>query len=215
MNAEAHHLQADDTVAKTPSGLDAPGESTSAYDLALIAQAGLAIPSFRHYVTIVKSRMPEAHHKHFQIYTHNQLLTTYRGDIGVKNGYTVAAEGTDVQAATRHGQTIVVTLMHANPNFWPMARDLLDWGFKAAGKVDPIGTLVQPLQPKTQVAHAAVATAPAVVANPSTHGRRLSSLDLGAMGLTVFALLGTMATETRRRRRRRYRYRSRWTLPKY
>jgi D-alanyl-D-alanine carboxypeptidase (penicillin-binding protein 5/6) len=173
------------------------------------------MPSFRHYISIVKSRMPEAHHKHFQIYTHNQLLTTYRGDIGVKNGYTVAAEGTDVQAATRHGQTIVVTLMHANPNFWPMARDLLNWGFKAVGKVNPVGSLVQPLQAPTAATHTAVATAPAAVATPSSHGRRFSSLEVGAMGLTVFALLGTVATETRRRRRRRYRYRSRWTLPKY
>ena len=215
MNAEAHHLQADDTVAKTPSGLDAVGESTSAYDLALIAQAGLAIPAFRHYISIVKSRMPEAHHKHFQIYTHNELLTTYPGDIGVKNGYTVAAEGTDVQAATRHGQTILVTLMHANPNFWPMARDLLNWGFKAVGNVSPVGTLVQPLRPQTETTHTAVATAPAAVAAPSSHGRRFSSVDLGVLGLTVFAVLSTIATETRRRRRRRYRYRSRWTLPRY
>src|SRR2546430_1948594 len=83
--AQALHLQAYDTFARTPSGLDAPGESTSAYDLALVARAGLAIPEFRHYVSIVRSRVPAPHHKHFQIYTHNRLLTTFPGDIGIKN----------------------------------------------------------------------------------------------------------------------------------
>jgi D-alanyl-D-alanine carboxypeptidase (penicillin-binding protein 5/6) len=154
MNAEATHLQAYDTFARTPSGLDGPGETTSAYDLALIARAGLALPDFRGYVGTVKSRMPAPHHKHFQIYTHNRLLTTYRGDIGVKNGYTVAASATYVGAATRNGHTIVVTLMHANPYFWPEARSLLDWGFKAEGQVTPVGTLVDPQRP-------APATAPA------------------------------------------------------
>jgi len=146
MNAEATHLQAYDTFARTPSGLDGPGESTSAYDLALIARAGLAMPDFRKYVGTVKSRMPAPHHKHFQIYTHNRLLTTYRGDIGIKNGYTVAASATYVGAATRHGHTIVVTLLHANPYFWDEARRLLNWGFAAEGKVEPVGTLVGPQQ---------------------------------------------------------------------
>jgi serine-type D-Ala-D-Ala carboxypeptidase (penicillin-binding protein 5/6) len=156
MNAEATHLQAYDTFARTPSGLDGPGETTSAYDLALIARAGLAMPDFRNYVGTVKSTMPAPHHKHFQIYTHNRLLTTYRGDIGVKNGYTVAANATYVGAATRHGHTIVVTLMHANPYFWNEARSLLNWGFAAEGKVEPVGTLVDPQQPAT-AAHRAPA----------------------------------------------------------
>ena len=41
MNKEAKKLQAYDTVAKTPNGLDKPGQRSSAYDLALIARAGL------------------------------------------------------------------------------------------------------------------------------------------------------------------------------
>jgi D-alanyl-D-alanine carboxypeptidase (penicillin-binding protein 5/6) len=214
MNAEARHLQADDTVAKTPSGLDATGESSSAYDLALIARAGLARPDFRRYVSTVKSRMPAPHGKHFQMYTHNELLTTYPGDIGVKNGYTVAAQGTDVQAATRHGHTIIVTLMHAYPDFWPMARLLLNWGFHALGKVDPVGTLVGPAQP----AAAAAATlhhaspAPAAATLGGNHGRRSSSLGLMLLGVSAVFVLFTAGMQTRRRRKRRYR--SRWSMPR-
>jgi D-alanyl-D-alanine carboxypeptidase (penicillin-binding protein 5/6) len=211
MNAVAHHLQADDTVAKTPSGLDAAGESTSAYDLALIARAGLAMSDFRHYVATVKSRMPAPHHKHFQIYTHNQLLTSYPGDIGVKNGYTVAAEGTDVQAATRHGQTIVVTLMHANPDFWPMASSLLTWGFHAIGKVDPVGTLVGPVQPTAPALGLPPARAVHVATTSSGRSARSGSLGLTLLGVSAFLVVATMTMQTRRRRRRR---RNRWTMPR-
>src|SRR5436305_1253841 len=51
MNAQAAQLHADDTVAKTPNGLDARGQSSSAYDLALISRAALALPAFRTYVS--------------------------------------------------------------------------------------------------------------------------------------------------------------------
>jgi D-alanyl-D-alanine carboxypeptidase (penicillin-binding protein 5/6) len=145
MNATARRLQAFDTNARTPSGLDGPGESTSAYDLALFARAGLAMPAFRHYVGIVSSHVPAPHHRHYEIYTHDQLLTSYHGMIGGKNGYTVAASGTFVGAARRHGHTILVSLMHAPPDFWPQAKSLLDWGFAADGRVVPVGQLVEPL----------------------------------------------------------------------
>ncbi|HVQ17515.1 MAG TPA: serine hydrolase, partial [Actinomycetes bacterium] len=41
MKAEATHLNALDTTVRNPSGLDAPHQFTSAYDLALFARAGL------------------------------------------------------------------------------------------------------------------------------------------------------------------------------
>jgi D-alanyl-D-alanine carboxypeptidase (penicillin-binding protein 5/6) len=212
MNAMARHLQANDTVAKTPSGLDATGETSSAYDLALIARAGLALPDFRHYVSTVKSSMPAPHHKHFQIYTHNELLTTYPGDIGVKNGYTVAAQGTDVQAATHHGQTIIVTLMHANPNFWPMARSLLNWGFAANGKVDPVGTLVGPLQPKQASTGLprGLKVAPAAVTTRGHTGRSNASLGLMLLGVSAVLIAIIVTMQTRRRRRRR----NVWRMPR-
>ena len=49
INAEARHLQADDTVAVDPNGLDAPGQHTSAYDLALFARQALGMPAFLTY----------------------------------------------------------------------------------------------------------------------------------------------------------------------
>ena len=47
MNDVAYELRALDTVAKNTNGLDAPGQLSSAYDLALFARAGLARPTSR------------------------------------------------------------------------------------------------------------------------------------------------------------------------
>lgn len=189
MNAEAHVLQADDTHADTPSGLDGPGETTSAYDLALLAQADFQIPAFRHYITQLTSEIPAPHHKHFQIQSHNNLLYYYKGDIGGKNGYTVAADATYVGAATRHGQTIVVSLMDAYPEWWPMAARLLDWGFKANGKVTPIGKLVQPIPPTPlPVAHAAADVAPATTAVAAHRSSTAPLVETLAVMLTAFGV---------------------------
>jgi D-alanyl-D-alanine carboxypeptidase (penicillin-binding protein 5/6) len=202
MNAEARHLQAYDTVARTPSGLDAPGEQTSAYDLALIARAGLQLPSFRYYIGIRRSHVPAPHHKRFEIDTHNYLLTTYPGDIGVKNGYTVAAQATYVGAATRHGHTILITMMHARPDLWHEARALLDWGFAADGKVIPVGTLVGPAQPSSQTQPTSLHARTAVsLAGHRDGGNNVPAWQLGALAVSA-AVAGSVTTRRGWRRRR-------------
>jgi D-alanyl-D-alanine carboxypeptidase (penicillin-binding protein 5/6) len=204
MNAEARHLQAYDTVARTPSGLDAPGEQTSAYDLALIARAGLSMPAFRHYIGIRRSYMPAPHHKRFEIDTHNYLLTTYRGDIGVKNGYTVAAQATYVGAATRHGHTILVTMMHARPDFWSEARSLLNWGFAAEGKVIPVGTLVGPAAPVPATQPVALHDHAAVTLTTRTHeGNGVAAWQVAALAVSAATALSVQSRRSWRRRRGR------------
>jgi D-alanyl-D-alanine carboxypeptidase (penicillin-binding protein 5/6) len=210
MNAAAQRLQAYDTHADTPSGLDGPGETTSAYDLALIAQADFKIPAFRRYLLITHSEVPAPHHKQFEIESHDDLLTNvpYRGIIGGKNGYTVAAQATYVGAATRHGQTIVVALMHAYPIWWPMAAKLLTWGFHANGKVTPVGQLVQPLQPKAAPVSVVSHTNESAIGAPRSHSRNLGPIALVAVLFTI-----VVATVTGYRRIRPRRYKSRLRLP--
>ena len=58
MNATAKSLGALDTTVRNPSGLDAPGQYTSAYDLAVFARAAMARQDFRDYVTTVKAQFP-------------------------------------------------------------------------------------------------------------------------------------------------------------
>ncbi|GIH89573.1 D-alanyl-D-alanine carboxypeptidase family protein [Planobispora siamensis] len=144
MNAEARRLQALDTVAKTPSGLDKPGQSSSAYDLALIARAGLANDDFRRYVSLKTDKFP-APKGHYEIGNHNRLLWRYKGMIGVKNGWTSKAQASFVGAARRNGHTVIVSIMRHDGYFWEDVSDLLDWGFAARGKVAPVGRLVDPV----------------------------------------------------------------------
>ncbi|MFC5833112.1 D-alanyl-D-alanine carboxypeptidase family protein [Nonomuraea insulae] len=144
MNAEAKRLQANDTVAKTPSGLDKPGQSSSAYDLALIARAGLANPEFKRYISTKVANFP-APKGHYEISNHNKLLWRYEGMVGVKNGWTSKAQASFVGAATRGGHTIVVSIMRHEGGFWDEVASLMDWGFSVRGKAAPVGQLVDPI----------------------------------------------------------------------
>ena len=151
MNTLAAHLQADDTVALTPDGLDAKGQSSSAYDLALIFRAGLSVPQFLYYLSLKTAQFPAPKGQSFQIQTHDRLLTSYPGMLGGKNGYTVAADASYVGAAKRDGHTIIVSVMRDQANFWPEVQALLNWGFAADGHVTPVGDLVAPLDPAPPV----------------------------------------------------------------
>jgi D-alanyl-D-alanine carboxypeptidase (penicillin-binding protein 5/6) len=147
MNALARHLQANDTFAKTPNGLDTPGQVSSAYDLALIGRAGMSRPDFAKYAGTVRALFPDTKGKaSHPIYTTNRLLRHgYNGMTGVKTGFTSRAGRTYVGMAVRNGTTLIVTLMGIHESSEYAARKLLDWGFANKGKVTPVGQLVAPL----------------------------------------------------------------------
>ena len=193
MNAEAHYLKAYDTNAGTPSGLDTPGERSSAYDLALIARAGLAMPDFASYVSTrhVLFTMPKG--KTQTLFTHVKLLPNYDGAIGVKNGFTVAAQATYVGAATRGGHTIIATLMHSTVGtaVWHEDAALLDWGFAAEGKATPVGQLVEPdLPPAPTTAASTPASSAAGAAATSSSAAAVITKE------TVAAIASRKASST-------------------
>ena len=146
INAEARHLQADDTVAITPNGLDAPGQHTSAYDLALFARQALTMPAFLKYDQTTSAQFKISKKKSVGLWNQNSLLATYPGALGGKIGWTSAAGATYVGMARRHGVTLIVTLLHC-PALTEInaGKSLLNWGFAVDGKVGPVGTLVGPL----------------------------------------------------------------------
>jgi D-alanyl-D-alanine carboxypeptidase (penicillin-binding protein 5/6) len=152
MNATAAALGASDTVAKDPSGLDKAGQKSSAYDLALIGRAAMKLPDFRRYVSTRQASLPGGRSARgkpmpgFKISNHNKLLHNYRGAIGVKNGYTIAAKFSYVEAATRGGKTYLVTEMDSPQGSWHPAAALLDWAFAHGSSVTPIGELVEPVE---------------------------------------------------------------------
>ncbi|MFP3986423.1 serine hydrolase [Streptomyces sp. E11-3] len=153
MEAKARALGARDTRVVSPDGYDAPGQVSSAYDLAVFGRAGLRDPEFARYSGTAVAQFPGDGWS-YAIQNTNRLLTgadgvgVYPGIIGVKNGYTSKAGHTLIAAARRAGRTLVVSVMNPQAGggraVYTEARSLLDWGFAAAGRVSPVGSLRPP-----------------------------------------------------------------------
>lgn len=146
MNSEAQRLQAHDTVAGTPSGLDVDGQLTSAYDLALLARAALQLPDFREYtragtVGVISSKGVIGGSNH------NRLLNSYPGAYSGKDGYTTKAGQVWWGAAEKGGRHLFVAVVDAGYGPVPQEIRLLDWGFAALPVARPVGALVDPVPP--------------------------------------------------------------------
>lgn len=171
MNAHAEELQALDTHVVSPDGYDAPRQVSSAYDLTLFARSGLQKKDFREYSSTVTAKFPGETKKNkkgktvrgtFEIQNTNRLLSgdsdvgVYPGIAGVKNGNTTNAGATFTGVAERGGKVLLVTVMNPSKDehneVYKETAKLFDWGFKAAGKVEPVGELVAPkgAQPSAQ-----------------------------------------------------------------
>ncbi|WP_431924303.1 D-alanyl-D-alanine carboxypeptidase family protein [Micromonospora wenchangensis] len=218
MNAEARRLGAWQTHAVTPSGLDGPGQFTSAYDLALIARVCFADPTFRRYALTERTQIPAQpalRKPGFQIQNENQLIYRYPGALGGKTGFTDLARHTYVGAAERGGRRLVVTLLGAEARpvrGWEQGARLLDWGFGLPRDAS-VGRLVEPGElataspsaaPSTPVAAAPAASRPTPGAPHWLGGAVVG----GAAGLV--GLLAVLLAVGRRRSRRRVRRRVAW-----
>nr|WP_245790827.1 serine hydrolase [Streptomyces monashensis] len=208
MQAKARSLGALDTHVVSPDGYDADGQVSSAYDLAVFGREGLRNPDFARYCSTARATFP-ADGWSFGIQNTNRLLTgangvqPYQGLIGIKNGYTSNAGNTLVAAADRGGRTLVVTVMNPQGGgltVYDEARELLDWGFDAAGRVDPVGSLdglrvkSRPAKPPAAPVAAAASQAPGDGVDwPRT------AVVAGLSGLGAGAL--TVALQRRARRR--------------
>src|SRR5690349_9187782 len=209
INAEARHLRADDTVAITPNGLDAPGQHTSAYDLALFARQGLKMPAFLKYDQTTSAQFKISKKKSVGLWNQNSLLATYPGALGGKIGWTSAAGATYVGMAKRDGHTLVVTLLHC-PALTEInaAKQLLNWGFKVDGTISPVGTLAGPQPPAAPSPTASPApsrTAAAAQAATRDQAAGAGPSVLAAAGFSAMALVaaGLGFAYSRRGARRR------------
>ncbi len=163
MNEHAEELQALDTNVMSPDGYDERGQVSSAYDLTLFARSGLQKKDFREYCSTVTAKFPGETKKNkqgkvvrgsFEIQNTNRLLSgasevgVYPGIAGVKNGNTTNAGSTFTGVAERGGKVLLVTVMNPEKDelnqVYKETALLLDWGFQAAGKVQPVGELVAP-----------------------------------------------------------------------
>jgi serine-type D-Ala-D-Ala carboxypeptidase (penicillin-binding protein 5/6) len=127
MNAEARALGLDDTVYRTPHGLDEPGAHSSARDVLALARLDMASPFFRALARRRAVTIPG----HANLPTSNTLLAAYAGLDGVKTGHTDQA-GWNLAASAERGGVQVFAIVLGAPS--EALRDravarLLDWGF--------------------------------------------------------------------------------------
>lgn len=146
MNERAKELGAKNTHFETPNGLPNDAHVTSAYDLALFAQEAMKNETFRKIVSTTQydipgtELQPEVRHLH----NTNKLLAStskvtidgvrrpckYDGAIGIKTGYTKAAQSCLVAGAERDGMEVIGVILKSTPESqYPDMIKLLDHGF--------------------------------------------------------------------------------------
>ncbi|MGY4101388.1 D-alanyl-D-alanine carboxypeptidase family protein [Nocardia sp. R16R-3T] len=218
MNELAKSLYALDTRTASPSGLDGPGMSTSAYDLTVLFREAMTIPLFAELIHTEQVDFPgypkdpknpdDKDHPGFPIANDNRLLYDYDGALGGKTGYTDDARQTFVAAAQRDGRRLAVTLLKADVlplRPWEQAARLLDYGF-ALPKGATVGKLPEAKSESTK-ATAGLASPPqedtdheAQPADESdSHAVPRTLLLVGGALLVLALLLGARRANRRRR----------------
>jgi D-alanyl-D-alanine carboxypeptidase (penicillin-binding protein 5/6) len=154
INLLASKLGAHDTRAATPSGLDGPGMSTSAYDMGLFYRYAFKNPTFADIVATRTYQFPghpakpgeASDHPAYELENDNKLLLNYPGAMGGKTGFTDDARQTFVGAANHDGRRLVTVLLRGSREPiapWEQTAHLLDYGF-ATAMGTTIGTRIEP-----------------------------------------------------------------------
>jgi D-alanyl-D-alanine carboxypeptidase (penicillin-binding protein 5/6) len=199
MNRTAAGLGLAESSYANPIGLDAPGNHSSARDLATLARRLLESRVFRR-IADTESRTIETDRDVHRIETRNELLREVGWIDGIKTGYTLDAGYVLVGSGTRKGVTLISVILGA-PN--EAARDagtveLLRWGLSlyrrhhpvsrgeplARPEIDSGGTL--PLAPKRGFAVTTrrgegietVVDAPKELDGPIRRGQRLGKVSV-------------------------------------
>ncbi len=130
MNEKAGSLGLFDTHFVTPSGLDADGHFTTAFDLARLMAHCMENDAFRQIVSgsSVTVDFVEPQGKSQTYYNENKLLSRYEYCVGGKTGYTDKAGRTLVSCAEKDGVRLICVTLN-DPNDWNDHAELFDYGF--------------------------------------------------------------------------------------
>ena len=140
MNAQARRLGLTHTHYTTPSGLDTPGNYSSATDLVNLASYLLQNePFFKHTVAQTRAVLRTGNHVR-DVVNLNDLVAHYPWINGVKTGHTLDAGYVLVASGTQGGMTLIDAVLGTSSE---AARDsnalaLLEWGFANFGMRTPV-----------------------------------------------------------------------------
>ncbi|SDP16096.1 D-alanyl-D-alanine carboxypeptidase (penicillin-binding protein 5/6) [Actinopolyspora xinjiangensis] len=205
MNRLAGRLRAEDTRAATTSGLDGPGMSTSAYDMALILRAALDHPEFARPASAKRTQLPAPPGQPpLRIASDSDVMRGYPGAVFGKTGFTDDARHTRVVAAERNGRELVAVLLrgeHRPVDMSEQAAALLDYGFRLDGR-QAVGKLVARRAPEPSTTPTSV---PVEAAQRSSEedGGRFGRFGVGFLVLLVLAVVTILAALRTHHARRR------------
>lgn len=140
VNRKARELGATDTRIADYTGLDGPGQVTSAFDMALFYREAFNDPEYKRLSGTALTEMPgdeEAGIEGFTMSNDNQLLASgFEGALGGKTGFTDDSRHTFVGFAARDGRrlgTVVLdTTVEEGYRAWQQSAALLEAGFATA-----------------------------------------------------------------------------------
>ena len=126
MNERAGELGLKNTSFQTPSGLDADGHYSSAYDLAVLASEALKNPLFAAICSQSRAKVSFGNPPYERwLSNHNRLLKTFPGAAGVKTGFTKKAGRCLVSSAERDGVSLICATLSC-PDDWEVHTKLYE-----------------------------------------------------------------------------------------
>ena len=129
MNRRAHELGATHSHFVNPNGLPAPGQYSTARDLAIIARTAYATPTIRSIVCLPQLVFRYANGRTRELENTNKVLKRLPYCNGMKTGFTEAAGHCLICSGSRPGRdVIVVVLGGTRSGVWRDASALLSWG---------------------------------------------------------------------------------------
>lgn len=199
INDLARDLGTTDTYAASYSGLDAPGMSTSAFDMGLIYRAAYATPALARIMNTESIPFPGYDElPGYEVWNDNGLFLNDPDGIGGKTGFTDDANHTFVGAKQRDGRRLFAVILDtttekARP--WEQARLLIDAAF-----LTPAGEGVGLLEPVTAAEETPDPEVPVEV--PGVHEPEATSsqwLVPGIIAVVAVAVLAVLAFVVTRR----------------
>ena len=128
MNDKVEQLGLSDTYFTNPHGLDELGQYTSAFDIAMLGRELIRQPEL---AAIVRTTTYQPAWDGPPLWNGNRLVYAYPGSLGVKIGYTDAAQQTIVAAAERGERRLIVSALGSS-SIYDDAVALLDWAFASS-----------------------------------------------------------------------------------
>lgn len=136
MNRRAEEIGMTRSCFVTPSGLEAPGHGTSAYDMFLLAREALKNDDFREICSQKSMKLTFGNPPYERwLKNTNRLLSEYEGVTGVKTGFTDEAGKCLVSSCERNGVSLICVTLN-DPQDRADHAAMYDYGFSHVSEAE-------------------------------------------------------------------------------